>query len=423
METSETVEDNDMHQDFTPVVNRKRVTNSPIIIGDSKKKNMNIDEENISSGKLFVYLAGKNINLASLSKQKPILIKKEIIEKCGHITEMKLVGSNLRITCSNEKQQEKALKIKEILKNEVEATLPRSKVLLEERPHTPMVQGIVFGIPEDISEEELREEINAHTVKRLVKKTSPGSQSIVTQTVVFSLTSDVLPDYVYIGMIRKKVTQYIPPPLRCFKCQRYGHKSTTCRSNASRCPLCAQDHNIKDCPNIAAPKCANCQGDHFSGSKDCPKYQIIQETLKVKTEQKLSYAAAVKVIKDRNRIQTTSSTVNPQIMMAQTSGSTSTHINSTSTKTLQNSVSTQSTDNITTDTRVNQNISTTLNNQPSVSIDSLSVHSIIMLILQLLSKLTNDPSIQPIIQSITALLGNLNQSNTIPMNNTSLLCQ
>ena len=416
METSEIEDD---LQEFTPVVNRKRVTNSPILIGSSKKLNINTEQEIINNEKLFVYIAGKSFNLTSLSKLKPIQVKKEIIEKCGQISEMKLVGHSVRITCASEKQQEKALLIKDLLKNDVEATLPRSKTSLEARPHASVVQGIVFGIPEDITDEELKEEIGAQTVKRLVKKSSSGFQPITTQTVVFSVASDVLPEHVYIGMIRKKVSQYIPSPLRCFKCQRYGHKSTACRSTASRCPLCAQDHNIKDCPNTAAPKCANCQGDHFSGSKDCPKYQIIQETLKVKTEQKLSYAAAVKVIKDRNRIQTTSGIINPQIIMAQTSDSTSIpHINSTSTKTLQKTVS----DSITTDTRVNQNISTTLNNQPSVSFDSLSVHSILMLILQLLSKLTNDSSIQPIIQSITALLGNLSQPNINPVPNNTSSC-
>ena len=39
-----------------------------------------------------------------------------------------------------------------------------------------------------------------------------------------------LPKYVNSDFTRYKVSLFIPSPLRCAKCQRYGHKAGQCRS-------------------------------------------------------------------------------------------------------------------------------------------------------------------------------------------------
>ena len=77
--------------------------------------------------------------------------------------------------------------------------------------------------------------------------------------------------------LRFKVLKYYQPPLRCFKCQKYGHKTTSCR-NKYACYKCAanydtkEEHEPKECTN---PKhCVNCQGHHDSGDKDCPQQKL-----------------------------------------------------------------------------------------------------------------------------------------------------
>ena len=49
--------------------------------------------------------------------------------------------------------------------------------------------------------------------------------------------------------------------------------------------------------NDGAEKCCNCGGDHKASSKDCPSYQEAQAIVKVKTEQKMTYADAIKLVK------------------------------------------------------------------------------------------------------------------------------
>lgn len=46
--------------------------------------------------------------------------------------------------------------------------------------------------------------------------------------------------------------------MRCYKCNGFNHTSTRCTKNLS-CPLCAHEHNVKECPNVDQPRnCSNC---------------------------------------------------------------------------------------------------------------------------------------------------------------------
>ncbi|GBL60828.1 hypothetical protein AVEN_200509-1, partial [Araneus ventricosus] len=55
--------------------------------------------------------------------------------------------------------------------------------------------------------------------------------------------------------MRLSVRTYIPNPLRCFQCQRFGHSKTSCRG-ALTCSSCAEvGHESTDCTR--AEKCVN----------------------------------------------------------------------------------------------------------------------------------------------------------------------
>ena len=62
-------------------------------------------------------------------------------------------------------------------------------------------------------------------------------------------------------------------PIRCLKCQRYGHERRDCKSIHPCCGLCASLHETDGCttPKRLA-KCANCQGPHPSFDRDCPSF-------------------------------------------------------------------------------------------------------------------------------------------------------
>ena len=63
---------------------------------------------------------------------------------------------------------------------------------------------------------------------------------------------------------------YISKPLRCFKCQRFGHPGKYCR-NREVCIQCGKAEAHTDCKE--EPWCPNCRATgHTAASKDCPTF-------------------------------------------------------------------------------------------------------------------------------------------------------
>ena len=117
-----------------------------------------------------------------------------------------------------------------------------------------------------------------------------------------------LPKDIRIGYLRVKVDPFIPNPLRCFKCQKYGRGAQRC-SSAAVCPKCALEHEglctkppSPPPPPLPPlhPKCVNCEGAHPSSSKECDVWKKEKDIQKVKTEKKCSYPDALKIVQETN---------------------------------------------------------------------------------------------------------------------------
>ncbi|GBO37797.1 hypothetical protein AVEN_16093-1 [Araneus ventricosus] len=79
--------------------------------------------------------------------------------------------------------------------------------------------------------------------------------------------SPKIPESVRVGYIKLTVRPYIPNPLKCFKCLRFGHLKASCRGTLT-CARCAEaGHDSSDCK--ASEKCVNCKGSHTSFSRLC----------------------------------------------------------------------------------------------------------------------------------------------------------
>jgi hypothetical protein len=64
-------------------------------------------------------------------------------------------------------------------------------------------------------------------------------------------------------------------PIRCLKCQMFGHISHSCSSPIDVCGTCTGNHRTETCRAYRTFKCANCgdQGDgHASWSRECPTF-------------------------------------------------------------------------------------------------------------------------------------------------------
>ncbi|GFT94149.1 RNA-directed DNA polymerase from mobile element jockey [Trichonephila clavipes] len=96
------------------------------------------------------------------------------------------------------------------------------------------------------------------------------------------------------GYLNCRIRPYIPNPLRCFKCQRFGHSQTSCRGQLT-CSRCASvGHSSTDC--TLEPKCVNCTQSHPSDSKLCQKWKIEKQIQEIKINKNISYFEARRLI-------------------------------------------------------------------------------------------------------------------------------
>ena len=67
------------------------------------------------------------------------------------------------------------------------------------------------------------------------------------------------------------VQLYIPNPLRCFNCQRFGHHESYCPADpgsvCEKCGAANHDQHTSQCKNDMV--CANCGKDHLPKSNQC----------------------------------------------------------------------------------------------------------------------------------------------------------
>ncbi|GFX54073.1 putative RNA-directed DNA polymerase from transposon BS [Trichonephila clavipes] len=117
---------------------------------------------------------------------------------------------------------------------------------------------------------------------------------IPTKHLILTFSSPTLPQTIKAGYLNCKIRPYIPNPLRCFKCQRFGHSQTACRGQLT-CSRCASvGHASSDCS--LELKCVNCSQPHSADSKLCPKWKAEKEIQTLKTNKNISYLEARKLI-------------------------------------------------------------------------------------------------------------------------------
>ena len=159
-------------------------------------------------------------------------------------------------------------------------------------------RGIIFGVDPNISAEEMSTVLGLKA-ERIAKKR--GGEIFQTAQMILHFENDI-PSEIFYGYIRFKVSRYIPEPIRCYKCQHFGHKATSCRSK-QRCSVCSGEHGVSDCPEINKEeeqkerKCANCKGNHPASYKNCPEYKkaTVITKMQFQAPNRISYAEAVKI--------------------------------------------------------------------------------------------------------------------------------
>ena len=131
-------------------------------------------------------------------------------------------------------------------------------------------------------------------VKRF--KVKRNNDYINTNTLLLTFNTIVPPKSLKIVYEIIPVDIYIPNPLRCFNCQKFGHHENNCPvvdgSVCENCGTGGDDHRTSRCTNPA--KCVNCNGNHVSRSSECQVWKKEKEIMKIKVTQRLTYPEARK---------------------------------------------------------------------------------------------------------------------------------
>ena len=121
-----------------------------------------------------------------------------------------------------------------------------------------------------------------------------NGERVSTGTVILTFNQTTLPEKIKLGFLMIKIDTFIPNPMRCFRCQKFGHTSDRCKHNTT-CSVCAEEgHDDRSCRKSA--KCTNCEGDHPSSSKECPVWQQEKKIQEIKVKNKIPYFEAKKQV-------------------------------------------------------------------------------------------------------------------------------
>ncbi|XP_023224216.1 uncharacterized protein LOC111625322 [Centruroides sculpturatus] len=117
---------------------------------------------------------------------------------------------------------------------------------------------------------------------------------ISTKHLILTFNKPTLPSFITAGYLRCTDRPYVSNPLRCFKCQRFGHSQTSCRGK-SVCAQCGTEgHESTEC--TSTPCCVNCKDAHPSYSRKCPAWQREKEIQRVKTVNNIPYPEARRMV-------------------------------------------------------------------------------------------------------------------------------
>ena len=238
-----------------------------------------------------VFIKGRNTDITKVNPRKA---RKEICDVIGGGFSITQSRDSLRLICSRMEQKENVMRIKTILDHDVIITEPYN--LTRAKTRNNVNRGIIFGVQDDITDEEMTEELGLKA-EMIIKKIA--GRQIRTAQMILHFDGD-LPPYVRFEWKRYRVSQYIPEPVRCYKCQKFGHKAPSCHAKKAKCTICSGPHEVLQCPikmthrEEQTAKCPNCKGSHPASYHGCPEFKIAKQAQKKHVLQKISYADAVR---------------------------------------------------------------------------------------------------------------------------------
>lgn len=230
---------------------------------------------------------------STMKDMSPILLEKafQTVTNNGKITCRTLKSGDIMIKTENVKQAKSLITLTKISHANIEVT---------EHKTLNSCKGVVsaYELKYEDSETLLEYLKTQHVTKVDFHTKLINNERIKTGLVFVTFGKTELPEYLRIGCLRLNVRPFIPPPMRCFICHKFGHISKTCPNQSNpKCYNCYEDKHIhsKDEKCTEQQKCINCGGnDHNSYNRLCVEYNRQVNIQTIKVTQNVSFAEAVK---------------------------------------------------------------------------------------------------------------------------------
>lgn len=151
------------------------------------------------------------------------------------------------------------------------------------------------------TDEAIIDELKEHgvvKVRNIPLKNSKGAARGPVFVLYFQ--KDEIPSQLRIAYEVVKVRPYVPEPLRCFRCNKLNHMAKDCRlpAEVKVCLNCGEIHElIKGIRCQREPKCVNCNGPHSSASKECTKFLMERDLLKLSVDKKMKVSEVKMAVK------------------------------------------------------------------------------------------------------------------------------
>ena len=160
------------------------------------------------------------------------------------------------------------------------------------------VTAVLVNVHPFISMEALLTDERITTAERILTFNSETRTMEPSRSVKINLSMKSVPTEMRINFLGKFfVRPFVTKPVRCYRCQRFGHLAAACLAKKERCSMCSGHHRTQQClgkiqnSESVDLKCANCGEKHSANSNHC---SVLREKMQRKMNNAMSRILATK---------------------------------------------------------------------------------------------------------------------------------